>query len=409
MSAVPTTPEIRAHALLGASKAKQWLNCPPSARLEETLPEAASTYADEGTLAHSIAELKLRKAFIEPMSAKAFNAKLKTLQGDPLYQPEMLTHTDVYIDYITTVANGYASKPYIAAEKKLDFSAWVPDGFGTGDCIIIGGNTLHVIDFKYGKGVPVGAEHNPQMMFYALGACGYVKMLYAISNITLTIVQPRLDSISEWSLTLDELLAWGEEIKPIAQQAYNGEGEYNPGDHCRFCRAKTTCAARAASYLALEDDYAFGRPLTAKEAFPDAPTLTPEQIAAAITRAEGIVSWLKDLETWALAECLSGGTVPGYKAVEGRSTRQFANMDAAFAALVNSGISQDMLYERKPITLTATEKLVGKAQFTTICGDYIIKPPGKPALAPDADPRPAITNKQSAAEVFGETISNENE
>lgn len=397
-----TEAETRAHAILSASAAKRWLACPPSARLEETLPEQASSYAAEGTLAHAIAELKLRKTFIEPMGTKTFNSRLKKLQEDPLYQPEMLAHTDAYIDYITNIANGCPVKPHVAAELRLDFSDWVPEGFGTGDCIILCGSKLFVIDFKYGKGVPVSAEENPQMMLYALGAYKVYKHIAAIGTVKLAIIQPRLSEPSEWEISTADLLAWGEEIKPIAQQAYAGTGEFNPGDHCRFCRARHTCRARAASYLSLEDDYAFGRPISLKDAFPDAPTLTPEQIGAALERAEGILNWVEDLKKWALAECLAGRAVPGWKAVEGRSVRQLTDADAAYKALAESGYDINLLYERRPVTLTAAEKIVGKQQFEELCRDYIIKPPGKPALVPEADKRPAITNVQSAAEVFGD-------
>lgn len=234
-----------AHALLSASGARRWLACPPSARLEEQLPESPSAYAAEGTLAHSIAELKVRKLLMN-LPTKSFNASLKKLQAEELYNEEMLRHTDTYADYIAQLVHSYTSPPYLAVEKRLDFSRWVPEGFGTGDCVVIGGETMHVIDFKYGKGVPVSAEENPQMMLYAVGALEAYSMLYNIQTVHLAVVQPRLDTISEWTTSVTQLSCWAANyVAPLAQLAFAGRGEYSPGDHCRFCRAKATCRARA--------------------------------------------------------------------------------------------------------------------------------------------------------------------
>ncbi|MDE5917073.1 MAG: DUF2800 domain-containing protein, partial [Oscillospiraceae bacterium] len=226
------------HALLSASSSKKWLNCTPSARLEEQFPSTETVYTREGTLAHSIAELKVRKYFIEPMPLKAFNSSLKKLQKDELYDSEMLTYTDTYLEYIQNIAYGCNSKPFVAVEKKLDYSHIVPEGFGTGDCILINGNTLYIIDFKYGKGVPVYAENNTQMLLYAIGALNAYGFIYDIKNIVMSIVQPRLDNISEHTISVSELNEWAESIKPTAELAFKGEGEFNEGEWCRFCRAK---------------------------------------------------------------------------------------------------------------------------------------------------------------------------
>jgi hypothetical protein len=362
------------------------------------LPESSSDYAAEGSLAHKIAELKLRKAFVEPMGSRTFNSQLKKLQEDKLYQAEMLGHTDTYIEYITGIAHGYPSRPYIAAEKRLNFSEYVPDGFGTGDCIIIGGNTMHVIDFKYGKGVPVSSENNPQMMLYALGAYIDYSFLYPIEDIILTIIQPRLDEdISEFKMSASDLLAWGESIKPIALAAYNGEGEYVPGEHCRFCRAKAQCRARCEVNTALE---------VFKMAKP--PLISNEEVGDILKRAQLLVKWAEDLEKYALAECLLGNDIPGWKAVEGKSNREFTNVDGAFDVLKENGYDDAVLYKRKPITLTETEKLVDKKGFQELLEDYVIKPHGKPTLALETDKREPITNKTTAAEIFGTEGENEN-
>lgn len=385
MTKLPVHKE-RAHALLSASSANRWLACTPSARLEETFPDTTSVYAEEGTLAHELAELKARKHFIDPMGARTFNNKVKKLKENELWQDEMLTYTDAYLDYLSSVVHGYSSPPYIAIEKRLDFSSYVPGGFGTGDCIIIGGDTLHVVDFKYGKGKAVFAEDNPQMKLYALGALSAYSILYDIKKITVVIVQPRLDSISEWDLSKEELLAWGESIKPIAQTAFDGKGEFVQGDHCGFCRAKSVCRARTEFNIAIEDEFKLQKP----------PTLSNEEVGRALIKAQHLKKWATDLEEYTLSECVKGNEVPGWKAVEGRSNRAFGDIDKAFEVLKADGIKEVMLYEKKPITLTATEKLVGKAKFNELLADYIIKPPGRPTLALECDKREAL--KKSTAE-----------
>ena len=364
------------HALLSASSSHRWLHCPPSARLEEKLPESKSDFAEEGSLAHDIAELKLRKYCIEPMSARSFNAKIKKFKEKALFQEEMLKHTDTYLDYIAGILHGFSSPPYVAAEKRIDYSSYAPEGFGTGDCIIIGGNILHIIDFKYGKGVSVSAKDNPQMMLYALGAYTEYSFLYPIDTVKMTVIQPRLDSISEDSKTIEELLIWGEGIKPIAKMAFNGEGEYSPGEHCRFCRAKALCKARVDHYLSLEDFHKMKPPLISKE-----------EVGQILMRAQELSAWVKNLEEYALNECLHGNVVEGWKVVEGRAVRQFTNQDEAFNVLVTNGFEETMLYERKPLTLTETEKLVGKARFKELLVPFIHTPPGKPTLVLEADKR----------------------
>ena len=364
------------HALLSASSSHRWLHCPPSARLEEKLPESKSDFAEEGSLAHEIAELKLRKYCVERMGTRSFNAKIKKFKEKALFQEEMLKHTDTYLDYIAGVLHGFSYPPYVAAEKRIDYSSYAPEGFGTGDCIIIGGNILHIIDFKYGKGVSVSAKDNPQMMLYALGAYSEYSFLYSIDTVKMTIIQPRLDSVSEDSKTIEELLIWGEGIKPIAKMAFNGEGEYSPGEHCRFCRAKALCRERADHYLSLEEFHKMKPPLISKE-----------EVGQILMRAQELSAWVKNLEEYALNECLLGNVVEGWKVVEGRAVRQFISQDEAFNVLVANGFEETMLYERKPLTLTETEKLVGKERFKELLTTFIHTPPGKPTLVLDADKR----------------------
>ncbi len=385
--------ETQAHAILSASAAHRWLACTPSARLEATLPEQPRHYAAEGTLAHEIAALKLRK-YIEPMSQRAFNSRLKQLQKHELYQDEMLRHTDAYLEHVKQITIGYDFVPYVAIEVRVSFDKHVPEGFGTADCIIIGGNELHVFDFKYGKGVPVSAEQNPQMMLYALGALEKYSLLYDIDVVKMSIVQPRLDSVSTWGISASDLRTWGELISPLAQLAWAGEGEFVPGDHCRFCRAKATCRARADYYLAL-DGFEKIKP----------PLISNEEVGRILLQAIDLQVWIEDLKQYALGECLNGNEVAGWKAVEGRAIRQWADLDAAFETLKTNGIDEAMLYERKPITLAATEKLLGKAKFKDLVGNFVNIPPGKPALVQESDKRQAIT-RPSAQDDFKEENTN---
>jgi hypothetical protein len=383
-----------AHALLSANSSHRWLHCTPSVRLEEKLPESTSGYAVEGSLAHEIAELKLRKYCIEPMGARTFNARNKKFKKNPLFQEEMMKHTDTYLDYIAAVLHGFSSPPYVACEKKVDYGGFAQEGFGTCDCIIIGGNILHIIDFKYGKGVPVSAKDNPQMKLYALGAYSEYSFLYPIDTVKMTIIQPRLDNcISDDSLGIEELLVWGESIKPIAKMAFNGEGEYSLGEHCRFCRAKALCRARADHYLSLEEFHKMRPPLISKE-----------EVGEILRRTQELAVWVKSLEEFALSECLQGKEVTGWKLVAGRAVRQFINQDEAFKVLMDNGFEETMLYERKPLTLSETEKLVGKTKFKKLLSSYIHTPPGKLTLVLSEDKREPF-KKMPASEVFAEVSS----
>lgn len=372
----------RDHALLSASASHRWLTCTPSVKLEGQFPESTSVYAEEGTLAHEIAELKLRKHLTEPMSQKTFNTRLNKMKKHELFQDEMLKHTDTYLEYIQGITLGMAAQPYVAVEKKIDYAAYAPEGFGTVDCLIIGGETLYVNDFKYGKGVPVSAEDNPQMKLYALGAYLEYGFLYPIKKVHLSIVQPRLDSISEFEITIEDLSAWGEEIKPIAQKAFNGEGDYVPGDHCKFCRAKAQCRARAEQYSALED-FKMMKP----------PLISAEEVGQILEKAEHLEAWVKALKEYALAQVLSGKDIPGWKAVEGRGSRSYVDLDTAFAYLKENGIDDAMLYERVPLTVAKIEKVLKKEQFRSLLEEpgYVVKSAGKPTLAPFNDKRRSVT------------------
>lgn len=391
---------MTAHARLSASGAARWLACPPSVKLEENFPDTGSVYAAEGTLAHSVAELKVSKYAVEPMSTRTFNTRLNKLKKHELWQPEMDGYTDEYLDYIKAEMLSYTTKPFVTVERRVDFSDVVPGGFGTADCLILAGNVLHVIDFKYGKGVPVEAEGNPQMRLYAYGAVRAYALLYSFDTVKMTIFQPRLKNISEAEMSVDELRHWAqEEVKPVALLADKGEGEYNPGPHCKFCRAKAECKARADACMALvpaAEDWQEKSKGTVKAAG----LYTPEELAEYLKKGALLKDWYSDITEHALTLCLNGVDVPGYKAVNGRNSREFSDLDAAFGVLTANGVDEAVLYERRPLTLAQAEKVVGAKTFKELVGAYILTKPGKPTLVPASDKRQAITNEVKAADVF---------
>ena len=384
---------MTAHAKLSASSAARWMACPPSANLAATMPDTASGYAAEGTLAHALAELLLREYFVKGVGPKTVEKERERLiaestwDGQPLYQPEMDGHVQTYVDYVKSIAIGCTS-PFVALEKRVDFSAWVPGGFGTADCIIISGDEMHIIDLKYGKGVPVSAEGNPQLQLYALGAYDTYHLLYGIKTATLHIVQPRIDNISAWSLSIEDLLTFGEKAHEKALLADKGEGEYAAGEWCQFCPANAVCRARADYNIQLAG-FTKLQP----------PTLSNDEIGHYLELGRDVKSWLTDLEEYALSQCLAGNEVAGWKAVEGISRRQWTDQDAAFKAIEASGINEAMLYERKPLTLAQVEKMLGKKAFGQFA-EYVYKPPGKPTLVVESDKRPSISNAVKPEDVF---------
>lgn len=394
----------RSHSVLSPSGAHRWLACTPSALLEKQFPDTTSEAAQEGTLAHELAELKLRHYFFTTEFGKRkFNAAVKKLKENELWQDEMDGYTEEYLDYIKRMALSYTAPPYAAIEKRVDLSAYIPHleeedpASGTVDCSLIGGKVLHVIDFKYGKSPDgrVSAENNPQLSLYALGAYEAYKILYQIDRVKLTIVQPRLpDGISEWETSVEELLSFGEYVKKRAAMAIKGEGDFHPdGKTCRYCRARGRCRARAEKNVQLAFAPDFGKPSA---------LLDNADLGNYLTQGTDIAKWLGDLQDAALSECLAGREVPGWKAVEGRGSREWTDMDEAFDKLTRTGIApEEMLWERKPLTLAQVEKLVGKKDFQECVGEYVVKKPGKPALVTESDNRPAITNRVSAAEAFG--------
>ena len=362
------------HALLSASSSHRWLNCPPSARLCEGYDDKGSDFAAEGTDAHALCEFKLRTAL--GMEGKNPTEDLSW------YSSEMEECANGYVSFVMELveeAKKTCPDPVVLIEQRLDYSKYVEEGFGTGDCLIIADGTLHIVDYKHGRGVLVEADDNPQMKLYALGALARYALLYKVERVILSIAQLRLGEPTEWETTPDELYKWASEyVRPRAQQAYNGEGEFHAGDHCRFCRAKAKCRAYAEANMAVTEQH------TPDE---DPALLTDEEIGRLLTRAEPFLKWFGAVQTYALDAALGGKTIPGWKAVEGRSVRQFDDIDAAFADLRAAGIEDALLYERKPLTLSGVERLLGKKQFAELCGGHVVKPAGKPTLVPESDNR----------------------
>ena len=383
------------HAVLSASGAHRWLECTPSARLEENFEDRPSESAKEGTLAHAIAEAKVRNMLIDPLPKRSFNKILKDFTNDSMYQKEMDALTDEYAEYIRSIVLSYPQKPYIAVEVKLDLSAYIPEGFGTADCIIISGNELHIVDLKYGKNVAVSAENNPQLKLYTLGAVGEYELFYDIQSVHMHIFQPRnSDGGGTFTTSVQELKAWGESIRPTVEMAYMGAGEQKAGAWCGFCKAKPICQKHAEKCREL-----------AKLDFKKPELLTLEEVGAILQKARDVASWVKVLDEWALAEALKGVDIPGWKAVAGRKTRAWTDMDTAFKKLTDSGIDEAVLWKKTPLTLAQVEDEIGKKDFATLVGDMVTTSTGKPALVPENDKRPAL--KIKAADEFKEESTNE--
>ena len=380
----------RAHAILSASGAHRWMHCTPSAKLEEQFPDTTFQAAKEGTLAHEIAEAKLLHYF-DTLNFKKSQLKrrLNKAKKSELYASEMEHFTDEYLDFAKASAMAYDATPHVAIEKRLDLTEYIPGGFGTADCVIIGDGVLHIIDLKYGKGVPVSAENNPQMMIYALGAIKAYELVYAIHTVKMSIVQPRIDNTNTWEISAKDLLAFGETVKETAAIAIEGKGEYKPGDWCRFCRARAQCRARA------EENVKLAFHIDKKP-----PLITNDEVGEYLVQGADIAQWLKELQDYALTECLAGKEVAGWKAVEGRGSRVWADADKAYDIILESGVPEEMLFVKTPLTLAQTEKLMGKKEFQEVVGDFVEKKPGKPTLVKKSDKRKAITNVITADEAF---------
>lgn len=380
------------HSKRPASASARWLHCPGSIRISEQCPDGNtdSAYAQEGTLAHEIAELKLRIATDKSVKA----ADLKKLSKDPMWTGEMDEATDFYRDLVLEHLAAESEGAELMIEQRVDFSEWVPGGFGTSDAVIIGEDTIEIIDLKYGKGIRVDATENSQMRLYALGAFQIFGDLYDFEQVRMTICQPRLDHVSTEEMTVKDLLAWADEVVvPAAEESEREDAHTEAGDWCRWCPGRAVCRTRAEANLEL-----------ARHDFKRPDLLSDDEIGEVLAKADALTAWAADIEAYALQQAIDGKHYDGWKLVEGRSVRKYADELKVSEALQKIGYKEAVLYERKLLGITAMEKLVGKKKLTETLGDLIIKPAGKPVLVPQSDKREEIKGAASAAADFSDDI-----
>lgn len=362
------------HAILSASSSHRWLNCNPSARLEQEFADRETDAAAEGTAAHALCEHKLRRA-LKMRSKKPIS---------PYDCDEMDAYTDAYVEFVMeslAEAKQECKDPLVLIEQKLDFSCYVPDGYGTGDCLIVADKLLHIIDFKYGQGVLVDAEQNPQMMLYALGALRLFDSLYDIAEVSMSIFQPRRENVSTWTISVDDLLDWAENtLKPKAELAFKGEGEYTPGSWCQFCKAAVKCRARAEAKLQLAR-YEFAMP----------PLLSDEEIEDILLKLDDLTKWANEITAYAQDAAVNHGKVwRGFKLVESRTNRRYTDEEAVAQAANAAGYHD--IYKKSLIPITEMERLMGKKTFAEVIGSLVEKPKGRSTLVPASDKRPAIVS-----------------
>ncbi|MCO8291290.1 DUF2800 domain-containing protein [Tetragenococcus halophilus] len=381
------------HALLSASSAQRWLVCPPIARVEEPFEDKGSNFAAEGTAAHTLAELKLSERFgkMKKVTVKAQMKRFK--ETNEFYDAAMEDYVSDYCDLVEERVNAYKNAA-IELEQKFDLDRWVPKGFGTSDVVICADNTIEIIDLKYGKGVPVDAYQNPQLMLYALGAVDKFDLIYEFENVRMTIIQPRLDNLSTFEISKDELLYWADNyVAPRAVEAFEGKGEWTiTDDVVKFSKVRAQLRPRAEKNLALVDKYDLK----------EAPLLNNEEIAKILERASEIKKWIEHVETYALQKARDEGEeFPGWKVVSGRSNRKIQDEGGLLMMLEAEGYDdEDLLKPQQLQSITNLEKVVGKKAFHELANDFIVKPDGRPVLVPDTDKRPALNSVDDAVSDF---------
>lgn len=381
------------HATLSASSSSRWLTCTPSVVFSVPYDKERkdTTFTAEGTAAHALAELKLQFD-TGKITKRKFNSLLKNFKADSeFYSTSFEEFVDDYVGFVNETIAGY-EKPEVELEQRVNFSDWVPEGFGTSDVVIMTDSVLHIVDLKFGKGVPVSAIENTQLMLYALGTYYEFNLAYDFETVRMTIHQPRLYDTSTYELSVKELLDWGDNfVKPRAKLAMAGEGEFVPSEKaCRFCPAKAVCKARADKNLqdAIKYDFA------------DSNELEAEQISEILSKSKEIKKWLDDVDEWALIQARDNGQhFDGWKLVEGRSNRKITNADVAASILTEAGYS-GIFKPQELLTLTNLEKLVGKKKFGELLNDIIVKPEGKPTLVVETDKRPEISSIGQAVKDF---------
>ena len=380
---------MTSHALLSASGADRWMSCTPSPRAEESVSEESSEYAKEGTFAHSLAELKL-SLHLGEIGKREYNKRLKEEKTNEFYSEDLEEYVDVYVNFAIEKINEAKERTkdaLILLEKRLDYSPWVKEGFGTGDLVLISDDVLEIVDLKFGKGIKIEAQDNSQLKLYSLGAINEFGLLYDIRTIKMTICQPRLDHISTEEVAADDLLDWAENIvKPLADLAYEGKGEFKSGDHCRFCRIRHTCRQRSKDNLKI-----------ACLDFRPPPTLTDDEIVEVLSGIDELIKWAKDVEEYAFKEAVNKGkSWEGFKLVEGRRTRRYSSEEKVAEALLDAGYEEEKIFSKSLLSLTKLEKELGKKEFEEILGSLIETPPGKLKLVPDDDKRLEVS---SSAEI----------
>jgi len=383
---------MSSHAKLAPSKAAMWLACPPSAALNAQVPDTVSEYAAEGIEAHELAELVLQLA-TGRINEVVYSRRVKAFIKKSEYHSQSF-EKDVaeYVQQVMEIIGGY-DRPTVDLEQRVDLDAWVPEAYGTADVVIFTPKEIHVIDLKFGQGVPVSAVENPQLMLYALGALHKYSLAYEFDTVSMTIIHPRLNELSTYTVSVTELLDWADNtVRPAALLAHEGKGEFNPTeDGCRWCRVKETCRARAGKNLEM-----------AKYDFADPPLLSHTEIAEILGRAGELKKWAGDVEEYALVQARDHGAVfPGWKLVEGRSVRQITDPDMAAVALTGAGYGTDEIFKPQELLgITALEKLMGKKEFVGVLGSLVDKPPGKPCLVPESDSRPEYSSASAASADF---------
>ena len=367
----------RAHARLNASSSHRWLACPPSVRLSENFADTTSTYAEEGTYLHELCELKLHR-YLGDMMPEVIEQLYAQHKDNEFYSDEAESVTDEYVAFCVETIEAVKSScpdPLILVEHRLDYSEYVPEGYGTGDLVVVADNVLEVIDFKGGRGVRVEADHNSQLMLYGLGALLEFEPLYDIRSVRMTIVQPRLSNTSTFELGADELLHWADtEVRPKAMLAYEGQGDFCAGEHCRFCKARYTCRARSEYHMRL-----------AERDFKQPDLLTDEEIVDILPVAESLNNWVQDLIAYATQQAVDGKAWPGYKLVAGRSVRKYTSEAEIIKAATEAGYTD--IYKTVLLGVGDLEKRMGRKKFAEVLSKYVVKPVGAPTLVPETDSR----------------------
>lgn len=385
------------HAVLSPSGADRWLRCTPSARLEQQFPDTAGSAASEGTLAHTLGELLIRHK-TKQISREVYAKSLAAIQANKQYEHAMFEHAEGYAVYVLeqfAEAQSHTKDAILFLEQKLDLTDYVPEGFGTGDAVIIADKVLNITDLKYGKGVPVSADNNKQMMLYSLGALREFDFMYDIGIVRMTIYQPRLDNISTFEMSVSDLKAWAEtELRPKAAEAFEGNGDFNPGIQCRFCKAKAVCKAHADFNLEM-----------ARLDFKTGELLKDKEIAEILCKADVFITWINSIKEHALNEALNHDKKwPGFKLVEGKSNRKYSDELAVGTKLIAEGFKEEEIYKKELRGITELEKKIGKKAFSTYLDNLLIKPPGKPTLVPESDKRPELNSVEFAKKEFAELL-----